>query len=858
MYTSRKYFILNILFLMFSVVVSAQLPKPSFTLNTNESGNTRNYQAANFISLKSGFAYRATSGVSFRAWINPNLPVTIISITNPKPGDITGTPNDGTYTPGGSFSTDPLTGIDGLISNDFTATGSSGTSSPYLTFTYPVLWFKTVPVTNNLNGAYFWKDITGNNAKFLKYSAQGAGNGIEYQVKRDTMRSYNFNPSIYLPCENISKEILINKTNLSQTTVIGVWGSKEDFDKNNFIFAINGRRNEGIVFTKQWVAEGDASKSILKYGNDTLRSLMYNSRAPVLEGAQSNFCERSLRVGTYYRTNKPDNTLWGETQKAVISIGGKLERTNVNNTSTYPDSVYQKEAFKGYSPELLVFDRQLSALESNKFETYLAIKYGISLDKSYITPHGNVIWDYKANQGFNNRITGYGREDNLGLYQKMSTTSYEEAPFFSHQTTYDSFDGNDSYNPASRYRLLVVGYQQGNTPDNDSYVLYGDNGDTLKFVNKPTNEVNYQLKRSWLLNTKLPYSSASPPKLKWNDNTLFSVSEDKTDIVKTGSISTLSTVTQDVLRGNDGYFAWTVEQEYGSVMVKFGTNQAALVQGSHDYGYKIDSVGRVYPINRGYISPYILFNIEKGQRIEMEKNSSVIYLRINGVRYKNTEILIDTADYRKTYYGAITVGNNPFDIKLTDFRHGGFVDTGNRIELSYLRIPQLATYRNKQTYLIIDRSGSGNFGASSEVYACNEVDTVRSKIIFNNIVWNTGGSGKLFFTFGYKAPQVTQPNLIKSLDKPGIEDETLSFAELKIYYPDINDKTRITVKLLTKNPVPTTILLMDMLGRIISRLELPESKEIQYTDIRLPAPGMYVVKVFNKETNYSQKIISGK
>lgn len=851
-----QYYLFVFLFLLLSVVVKAQTAQPSFTLNTDASGAIRNYQAKNWIRLKSGFKYTATTSATFRAWINPFLTIPYTPISNPQPGDTTGTANDGIYFPGSTFGTDPLTGIVGLITGGTTLTGTDAVSN-MATYTYPILWFKTVPLTNNLNGTYVWKDITGNNTKLLKYSTLGAGNGNEYQIKRDTMRTYNFNPSMYLPCENISKEILISKSNLSQTTVMGVWGAKEDFDKNDFVFAIDGRRKEGIVFSKQWVAEGDSTKSTFSYGNDTLRSLVYNSRAGQLEEDLSRFNERSLRIATYSRTNKPNNNLWGETSKAVITLGGKLESTNVNSTSAYTDAQYQQDAFKGFSPEFLIFDRLLSSTECNKFETYLAIKYGISLDKSYISPHGNIIWNYAINQNYNNRITGYGREDAIGLYQKISTTSYEEAPYYSNQRTFDSFDGNDSYHSSSRYRLLVMGYQPGNTPYNSSYVLFGDNNDSLKLVSSLANGITKQIRRQWVLNTNQSSFPTTKKSLLWDSRSTLNISSSdyKVDVTKVGSLSTLWAVTQDTLKGKDGYFAWTVDNEYGSVIVKFGSNQFNVTQGNYDYGYKIDSIGRVFPILQGIITPNQLFNIDKGQRIEVEKNGQTVSLRVNGIRQKNTEITIDQADYEKAYYGAIAIGNNSNDVKLIGFRHGGFVDTGNKIELSYLRIPELAAYRDNQTYLIIDRSGAGNFNASSEVYACDEMDTLRSKIIFNNIFWDIDGNGKDAFTFGYKVSQI---NHVKSFDVPQPVNIPESFAVLQIYYPDMNDLTRITVKLQTANPMSSTIVVVDMLGRIIYRQELPESSTIQYANIKLPPAGMYVVKVLNKETQYSQKVISGR
>ena len=76
--------------------------------------------------------------------------------------------------------------------------------------------------------------------------------------------------------------------------------------------------------------------------------------------------------------------------------------------------------------EVLVFNRTLTALEQNKVESYLAVKYGVTLDQSasfannYTSAGGTVIWNWSANRPFGNNITGIGRDDASGLVQRQS------------------------------------------------------------------------------------------------------------------------------------------------------------------------------------------------------------------------------------------------------------------------------------------------------------------------------------------------------------------------------------------------------------------------------------------------------
>lgn len=65
--------------------------------------------------------------------------------------------------------------------------------------------------------------------------------------------------------------------------------------------------------------------------------------------------------------------------------------------------------------------------ERNKIQSYLAIKYGITLgvngtSQDYVDSDGTVIWDQSANAGYNYDIAGIGRDDKSDLLQKQSSS----------------------------------------------------------------------------------------------------------------------------------------------------------------------------------------------------------------------------------------------------------------------------------------------------------------------------------------------------------------------------------------------------------------------------------------------------
>ncbi len=845
----KRLLIWHILLCCGTGLIQAQTAQPSFELGIKMTGSTKAYIARDYIRLINGFSYKATPGNTFSAKIDPNL----VFNYNPAPGDVSVTPGDTVYTPGGTFGSDPVKNIGGLMAFTSTTTRSATGENTFTdvairdtSYVIPVLWFKTVPTSSNLNGYYRWKDVSPSQAVLRKYDSRGAAYGDEYTVTRDKVRTFNFNPAMDLGYESVSKEILVPGTNLTHATIIGVWGTKEnDWTAYKFMFAVNGRKNAGILFSKSSVIPGDTTQTALAYGT---RNFLYQANG--IEVSETKFHERALRIGTYYKVNTPDNTVWGEPQKAVLTLGGNFQTSDVNNTTAFKSQWNNFEGFKGFTPELLVFDRVLSPTENSIFESYLALKYGLTLNKSYLSANGNVIWDYKTDSIYSNRITGYGREDRLGFNQKMATTSYEETPNFSELLANDSYDLNDSYNLSSRNRLLVVGRQPANPMTNGEYAVMGDNDGALSLAATSINGVDSVMIRKWLVNTNM--QQTLPRVLGWNTSgATYAETDFIGRITKTQSSGSL--VTSTPLSSNDGYLAWMVGVQQGPVTVKFGANSSTIT--TDDYGFKISATGDVYTIKQGIQSSNRVYSVSSGQRVEVEKSSSILYLRVNGVRYKNTEMIINPADQAKSYFGAILLDENTNDSTMIALRHGGFVDTGNRIELSYLnpKTARFNPYKKGIAYLLVDRTGTGSFSTNTERYPVTDVDETRSKIIFNNVFWDPVNNGKkAVFTFGV---QKTTSSL-RSAMAPDQNDEDEASNHLSVYYKDIKDLTTVTVNVQFVKPSPSTIYLFDLSGSCLSRTELAASKEAQITDIRLPGSGVYVVKIRSNDKEITRKVVS--
>ena len=124
----------------------------------------------------------------------------------------------------------------------------------------------------------------------------------------------------------------------------------------------------------------------------------------------------------------------------------------------------------GAIAELIQYNRALSATELANVQSYLALKYGITLSQTtptnYTDSTGATIWDATANATYNKNIAGIGRDDGSALTQKQSR----------------------SVNTASSGNLVTIGHvtiaadnaaNTNNFPASGSFLIWGDDNGAL-------------------------------------------------------------------------------------------------------------------------------------------------------------------------------------------------------------------------------------------------------------------------------------------------------------------------------------------------------------------------------------------
>lgn len=254
-----------------------------------------------------------------------------------------------------------------------------------------------------------------------------AGSSTVIAVFKSTQATGSFSNVFYYTPNIISTETGVSKRDFALGFVQGSVAVKCD-TIDNWAFHTNKQYN-GVI-----PQIAIATKS---------RQSANRTPAPVHLFMNGAIDQNQAKVNTSYLLNSSDyffsSVYYG------LSIGAL---TNQQTTLITPST-----QFNGDIAELIVYDRVLNSSEINLVNSYLAIKYGITLDQAsgnnYLSSDNKLIWHSTGFTAYNKNIAGIGQDDSSGLYQPQS----------------------QSVNPGS---LLVV--SEPNSLDNMDFLMWSENG----------------------------------------------------------------------------------------------------------------------------------------------------------------------------------------------------------------------------------------------------------------------------------------------------------------------------------------------------------------------------------------------
>lgn len=242
-------------------------------------------------------------------------------------------------------------------------------------------------------------------------------------------RTLNFNPATNTDGINTAINLPGDSKDLRRATIFTVYQSPAP-DQDRPVWQINGGFGDLLLSTRQLSSK--SGKTNMVFGKTATAS----SKAKKGEAV----------ISTYLRRHGSEPASENTGNKNTVIQFGK------QGSSPQPDPVPSLTA------ELIVYETILKEKEIARVESYLAVKYGITLEKNYLNSLGEIIWNREQEKLYSNNIAGIGRDDHATLYQKQGTSC----------TTTDGLTiGIDNIAPSN-------GANTGRLNDRD-YLLWGDN-----------------------------------------------------------------------------------------------------------------------------------------------------------------------------------------------------------------------------------------------------------------------------------------------------------------------------------------------------------------------------------------------
>jgi hypothetical protein len=298
----------------------------------------------------------------------------------------------------------------------------------------PDFWIKS----KSSGDAYYWDNLSKKEGRVPLSTQKGT--------------AFNFNPSISFDTVKDSLILPLGVESKRKQTVFMVYKVKDSL-KEQLLWTIDDTKKTLSAATNKRLAD--------------LKKYNYQSYSEKVKPHKANI--------HFFQQNITDTVA----KPSILNIGLKSKFEKLPTAE-----------FNGNIGEILVYNRVLSGIETQKVATYLAVKYGISLSqleiKNYLNSSGQTIWDIEKHKGFESSITALGRDDVSGLMQLKSSNMVDEGLF-----------------------TMELKSKTNKIPDN-YFVFWSDNGKTL-LVKKQEQGEPVGIDRQW----QIDFSGTSDLSLDW-------------------------------------------------------------------------------------------------------------------------------------------------------------------------------------------------------------------------------------------------------------------------------------------------------------------------------------------------------
>ena len=303
------------------------------------------------------------------------------------------------------------------------------------------------------------------------------GESINEQLKNDfsgTEFQINYNPAIYFDGIEDYVKIKMPISELSQVTVYTIFNVQNDSISEGEVWGIQGEEASLGLTTKK----------------------AFNSN----------------KVSYYSGAAKGETIMHTYMQLHRSGMAYPNLETSINMGVTKKDS--SNIFFKGSIAELIVYKKRLRGTTRQKIESYLALKYGIALQsgENYISSNKKVIWDTEEDVVFSNHIAGIGRDDEMALYQKQSSSANQ-----------------GEFLVLSADKKAISNIENNAEFENRNFLVWGDNNEDLKLESTHHAGRPALMNRKWIIKATGPKANEITTQLQINAALLFDGLKEKND-----------------------------------------------------------------------------------------------------------------------------------------------------------------------------------------------------------------------------------------------------------------------------------------------------------------------------------------
>ena len=229
-------------------------------------------------------------------------------------------------------------------------------------------------------------------------------------------------PSVSSTDVNYNPVIEFDSANNEGLQTSSVFGTDTHDNFNIFVISKTNTRSNSYAFNEDDPVEGRVSGHF-----------PWNSSNSIIWAAGSAGGDYGLTTG--WTESNGILYIWGleyeasSTRQAIYRDGTSIASDASISSFTYSNNNDFEIASSGSGnyydadiAEIIVYTGSISDAEQDQIETYLGIKYGVSLSHDYVATDGTTLWNATTNSTYHNDVAGIGRDDSSELNQKQSDT----------------------------------------------------------------------------------------------------------------------------------------------------------------------------------------------------------------------------------------------------------------------------------------------------------------------------------------------------------------------------------------------------------------------------------------------------